>query len=104
MDCESDFVITVTPIEVDGKTATGLKVDLPNSPPLLAIIGRTGFVMCGFLNAEAAEKLNVAAATVSGVKNFEDVLKAEIKTATSKARLMGVKLGMTGKEAVKAFL
>jgi len=97
-------MITVTPQEINGKTATGLKVDLPDSPPLLAIIGRTGFVMCGFLNAEAAEKLNVAAAIVSGVKNFDDVLKAEIKTATSKARLMGVKLGMTGKEAIKAFL
>lgn len=97
-------MITVTPLEVDGKTATGLKVDLPNSPPLLAIIGRTGFIMCGLLNAEAAEKFNVAAATVSGVKNFEDVLEAEIKTATSKARSMGVKLGMTGKEAIKMFL
>jgi len=99
-----NLVISVTPLEIDGKTATGLKVDLPNSPPLLAIIGRTGFVMCGFLNAEAAEKLNVAAAVVSGVRNFEDVLKAEIKTATSKAQSMGVKLGMTGKEAIKAFL
>ena len=97
-------MITVSPLEIDGKNATGLKVELPNSPPLLAIIGRTGFVMCGFLNAEAAEKLNVAAAIVSGVKNFEDVLKAEIKTATSKARSMGVKLGMTGKEAIKMFL
>jgi len=99
-----NFVITVTPLGIDGKDAIGLKVDLPDSPPLLAIIGRTGFVMCGFLNAEVAEKFNVAAAIVSGVKNFEDVLKAEIKTATSKARLMGVKLGMTGKEAIKAFL
>lgn len=97
-------VITVTPLEINGKNATGLKVNLPNSPPLLAIIGRTGFVMCGFLNAEAAEKLNVSAAIVSGVKNFEDVLEAEIKIATSKAQLMGVKLGMTGKEAIKAFL
>jgi len=97
-------MISVYPLDIDGKNATGLKVDLPNSPPLLAVIGRTGFVMCGFLNAEAAEKFNVPAAIVTGVKNFDDVLKAEIKTATSKAKLMGVKLGMTGKEAVKAFL
>jgi len=97
-------MITVSPLDIDGKTAVGLKVDLPNSPPLLAVIGRTGFVMCGFLNAEAAEKFNVPAAIVTGVKNFDDVLKAEIKAATSKAKLMGVKLGMTGKEAVKAFL
>ncbi len=97
-------MITMAPLEIDGKTAVGLKVDLPNSPPLLAIIARTGFVMCGFLSVEVAEKFNVAAAVVSGVKNFEDVLKAEVKTATSKARLMGVKLGITGKEAIKAFL
>ena len=97
-------MITVSPLDIDGKTAVGLKVDLPNSPPLLAVIGRTGFVMCGFLNVEAAEKFNVPAAIVTGVKNFDDVLKAEIKTATSKAKLMGVKPGMMGKEAVKAFL
>jgi uncharacterized protein YunC (DUF1805 family) len=99
-----NFVITVSPLEIDGKNAIGLKVDLPNSPPLLAIIGRTGFVMCGFLNTEAAEKFNVAAAVVSGVRSFEDVLKTEIKKTTSKGQLLGVKLGMTGKEAIKAFL
>ena len=86
---------------VDDKTVTGLKVDLPDSPPLLAIIGGTGFVMCGFLNIDAAEKLNVTAAVVSGVRTFEDVLKAEIKAVTSKAKMKGITIGMKGEEAVK---
>jgi len=30
--------------------------------------------MCGFMNVEVAESFGVAAAVVSGVKNFQDVL------------------------------
>jgi len=83
------------------KTVTGLKVELPDSPPLLAMIAKDGFIMCGFLNIEAAEKLNVTAAVVSGVRAFEDVLKAEIKAVTSKAKSKGVTVGMKGEEALK---
>lgn len=97
-------MIDVTPLKIVDKTAVGLRVDLPDSPPLVLIIGRTGFVGCGFINIEAAEKLNVSAATVSGVKSFDDVLNAEIKAATSKAQAQGIKLGMNGKDAVKRLL
>jgi len=97
-------MINVTQLRIDGKAAVGLKVDLPDSPPLLMIIGQTGFVMCGFLNVEAAEKINVTAAMLSGVKTFDDVLEAEVKAATSKAHAKGVKPGIKGKEALKFFL
>lgn len=89
------------PVKVDGKGCQGLRVDLPESPPLLLIIAEKGFVMCGFLNIEAAEKLSVAAAVVSGVKSFEDVLNAQVKAATSKAKSLGVEAGMKGSEALK---
>jgi uncharacterized protein YunC (DUF1805 family) len=88
-------------LKIADKTETGLLVELPDSPPLVMIIGKTGFVMCGFLNMEAAEKLNVAAAMVSGVKSFEDVLNAEVKAATSKARMKGINVGMKGEEALR---
>jgi len=97
-------MIEVSPINIEDRTATGLRVQLPNSPPLVMIIGRKGFVACGFINMDAAEKLNVAAAMVSGVKGFEDVLNAEVKAATSKAQALGVKPGMKGKDAVRMFL
>ena len=79
-------------------------MELPESPPLLLLVGGRGFVMCGFLNVDAAERLNVAAAMVSGVQTFEDVLEAEVRAATSKARGMGVRPGMKGREAVKLLL
>lgn len=94
-------MICVEQLKIDEKSVTGLKVDLPDSPPLLAIIGKIGFIMCGFLSIDVAEKLNVTAAVVSGVKTFEDVLKAEIKAATSKAKMRGVIVGMKGEEALK---
>jgi uncharacterized protein YunC (DUF1805 family) len=101
-----NFLIDVTPLKIiDDKTALGLWVELPESPaPLVMIIGRLGFVCCGFLNIEVAEKLNVVAAVVSGVKNFDDVLNAEVKAVTSKAQTLGVKTGMKGKDALNLFL
>ena len=97
-------MIGVSPLRIGEKTATGLRVELPDSPPLLMIIGQKGFVGCGFINIDAAEKLNVAAATVAGVKSFEDVLNAAVKAATSKAQTEGVRVGMKGKKAVKLLL
>jgi uncharacterized protein YunC (DUF1805 family) len=76
-------------------------VDLPGSPPLLLVVAEKGFVMCGFLNVEVAEKLSVTAAGVSGVKSFEDVLNAPIKSVTSNARDLGVEVGMKGDEALR---
>lgn len=94
-------MIEIDRVRLDGHIAVGLRVDLPDSPPLVAIVGEKGFVMCGFLNVNAAEKLGVAAAMVSGVKTFDDVLRAEVKAVTSKAETWGVKCGMTGHEALR---
>ena len=94
-------MINIMPVKVDGKNCQGLRVDLPESPPLLLIIAEKGFVMCGFLNIEAAEKLGVAAAVVSGVNSFEDVLNAQVKAATSKAKNLGVEIGLKGREALE---
>jgi uncharacterized protein YunC (DUF1805 family) len=94
-------MINISSVKVGGKILSSIKVDLPESPPLVLIVGEKGFVMCGFLNAETAEKFNVAAAVVSGVKSFEDVLNAQVKIMTSKAKSLGVEVGMKGSEALK---
>lgn len=94
-------MISITTIKVDNKTCMGVRIELPDSPPLLLIAAEKGFVMCGFLNMEAAERMNVAAAMVSGVKTFEDVLNAQIKATTTKAKNLGVETGMRATEALK---
>jgi len=77
-----------------------MKSTLPDLPPLLIIKGEKGFVMCGYLNLDTAEKLGAAAAVVSGVNSFNDVLNAEIKAATSKAKKLGVEPGKTVKTVI----
>jgi uncharacterized protein YunC (DUF1805 family) len=95
-------MIDVTALKVDGKNCLGLRVDLPeSSAPLLLITAQKGFVMCGFLNIEAAERIGVSAATVSGVRTFDDVLSAPVKATTSKAKSLGVQEGMKGADALK---
>ena len=94
-------MINITSLKVDGKAFLGVRVELPDSPPLLLVVAEKGFVMCGFLNVEAAERLEIAAAMVSGVKAFDDVLDAQVKAVTSKAKSFGVEVGMKGTEALK---
>jgi uncharacterized protein YunC (DUF1805 family) len=95
-------MISIKSLRVDGKNCMGLRVDLPEGPsPLLLLIAEKGFVMCGFLNVEAAERIGVSAAMVSGVKTFEDVLSAPAKAVTLKARGLGVQEGMKGADALK---
>jgi len=97
-------MISIQTIKVDSKNYLGLRVDLPDSPPMLLIIAEKGFVMCGLLNIEAAERVGAAAAMVSGVKTFEDVLNAQVKAATSKAKGFGVEVGMKGADVLKRMI
>lgn len=81
-------------VAVRVKTVTdkvvGLEIELPNSPPLVLVVGDNAFVMCGFLNIEAAEKFGVPCARVVGVRTVEDVLNKEIQQSTSRAKEMGI--------------
>jgi uncharacterized protein YunC (DUF1805 family) len=94
-------MISIQTVRVDGKDCLGLRVELPDAPPLVLMIAEKGFVMCGFLNIDAAEKLGVTAAMVGGVKTFDDVLNAQIRAMTSKAKGFGIEAGMKGAEALK---
>jgi uncharacterized protein YunC (DUF1805 family) len=94
-------MISVMGVKVYDKVGLGVRVELPSSPPLLLVVAEKGFVMCGFLNVDGAEKLGVAAAVVSGVKSFEDMLNAQVEAVTSEAKNLGVNEGMKGVDALK---
>ncbi len=90
-------------IEVEGKK--GLAVEIPlNKAPLIMVKGEKGFIMCGYLNVEAAQKLGQAAAMVRGVSSAEDLLAAQIVAVTEAASQLGVSPGMTGEEALSHLL
>jgi uncharacterized protein YunC (DUF1805 family) len=87
-------------IELTSGTAIGLKLDMGNAP-LLLIKAPKGFVMCGYLNMDTANKLNDVAVKVTGVKTFDDVLNSKVVELSSKAEELGIQLGMTGRTALE---
>lgn len=78
----------------------GVKIDMGNAN-LLLIKADKGFIMCGYLDIETAERLNDVACIVKGVENFDDMLNAKIAKVTTKAKELGIREGMSGKDALK---
>ena len=87
-------------IKSGGKTAAGLEFPLGNAV-LVAARAEKGYVMCGYLSIETAEKLWDAAGVVRGVKTIEELLDGKVSGMTSKAKILGVETGMTGREALE---
>lgn len=80
--------------------AIGIKVAMPDAPPFLIIRARRGVIFCGYLNPEVAEKVGLVAAIVSGVKNLEEVLERPVVYSTKRAEALGIKPGISGREAL----
>ena len=89
-------------IKVDGGIFLGLKAVMKELPPLLLVKGDKGFVMCGYLSIDVAERLGAAAAVVSGVSSLNDVLNAEIRSATTKAKALGLEPGKVVRDVIGA--
>ncbi len=89
----------VEQINLEKGSAIGLKMDMEHAP-LLVIRARKGFVMCGYLNIEVANKLGDVAVRVTGVRSFEDVLNAKAVDVSEEAKKLGITTGMPAKEAL----
>jgi uncharacterized protein YunC (DUF1805 family) len=87
-------------INIDGKIVTGFEIPLQNAT-FVVVRAKNGFVMCGYMNLETAEKLGDAACVVRGVKTVDDLLNAKVVAVTKKAESFGIKIGITGKEALE---
>jgi uncharacterized protein YunC (DUF1805 family) len=79
------------------------KTNHPLSRPLLVVSGSRGVLSCGYLSLDAFERNGDAGAIVKGVDTYEDMLVAEVKAVSTRARELGVVVGMTGAEALKRF-
>lgn len=98
---EAHEVIKLKEIRVGDRAYLGVEISLPGSPPLVLIRGREGFAMCGFLDIRAAERANVVAARVPGVRSVEDMLEKEIAEVTSRAESRGIRAGMKLRDALE---
>lgn len=83
----------------EGKEFTAYSI--PTSNTNILIIGaKKGFLACGYLKVEVANKVNDICAIVTGVKTPDDMLNAKVVAVSEAAAELGIKEGMTGKEAL----
>ncbi|KAK3281409.1 hypothetical protein CYMTET_10802 [Cymbomonas tetramitiformis] len=68
--------------------------------PLLAVLGTRGLLACGYISAERCGANGDACATVTGVDSHEDMLHAKVEAISDPAERLGLKIGMTGAEAL----
>ncbi|MCL5874269.1 MAG: DUF1805 domain-containing protein [Candidatus Thermoplasmatota archaeon] len=93
-------MIQIENLPIDGEIYTGVKIETKPAP-IVVINGKKGFLMCGYLNMEAADKTGAVAASISGVNSFEDLLNKDVIKISAKAREAGIREGMKGREALK---
>lgn len=71
-----------------------------NNTFVLIIAAENGFLGCGYINVEVANKVGDVCAIVTGVKTPEDMLEAHVVAVSDEAAKLGVKKGMIGTEAL----
>lgn len=82
-----------------GKEFTAYSI--PTTNTFVLIIGaEKGFLGCGYLNVEIANKVGDVCAIVTGVKTPDDMLDAKVVAVSAAAAKLGIKEGMLGKEAL----
>src|SRR5699024_6619459 len=97
-------MITIKPLEVDGKQFTAVRVALPKTN-LLTISNDVGYIMCAALDVDVLNEMladrHVIAGRAVGVRSIDDLLHAPLEMITNAAsEAYGWEVGMTGKDAL----
>ncbi len=92
-------MITSEQVKISGLTYEYLRMDM-GSAPLVIVKGKKGFVMCGYLNLEAANKLGDCAVRVTGVKDLDSVLNSSAMGVSEEAKKLGIAEGQKVSEFI----
>lgn len=87
-------------LNVAGAEFEGICIGAPGGeghPNMLVITGKKGYIMCGYLNIETAEKFGDVACIISGA-DFNEMLANPVKAVTSEGEKLGIAEGMTGEQ------
>ena len=67
---------------------------------ILVIRAAHGLLGCGYISVDTAAKVGDALAVVSGVSDYESMLQASVKAVSPAAEALGVRPGMSGRDAL----
>ena len=90
-------------VQLDGNSLDAIAFATRNTK-ILVIRAAHGLLGCGYISTETAAKVGDALAVVSGVSNYEDMLKASVKAVSPAAEALGVRPGMSGRDALLKML
>lgn len=90
-------------IRLENGDVHGFFINLGKAP-LIVIKNDKGYIMCGYLNMDTANKLGDIAGIVTGVKTFDDVLNSKIVKISKEAKKKGLKIDMTAKDFLNKLL
>ena len=93
-------MLKVENVEIESKSFEFIHLEMP-AAPILILKGKKGFVMCGYLNIDAAEKLGDFAVRAPGVRDLDTLLDAEVAQCTSISSSAGVETGMKVREILR---
>lgn len=85
-------MIQIEDVKFGEKSYQFLKVEMGKAP-LILLKGEKGYVMCGYMNVSAAEKLGDVGVRVTGVNDLQSVLESKVLECTSEAAKIGIKQG-----------
>lgn len=83
-------------VKLRNGVVSAVRIDLQKAP-LIVVRSSKGYVMCGYLDMNIANKLGDVAAKVTGVSSIENVLDAEVVALSDEAINQGLELGITGR-------
>jgi len=87
---------------VNGKEFEGFCLPVPPSN-LIFLTTAKGFIGCGFFDMKTFGKLGIPAVMITGVSTLEELLAGKIVDMTVSAENIGVRIGMTGCDALLRF-
>ena len=93
-------MIEADTVEISGYKYEYIKVPMAKAP-LLLLKGKKGFVMCGYLNLDAANKLGDCAVRVSGVSDLRTLLDSKAAGVSEEAKKLGISEGQKVSEFVQ---
>ena len=68
---------------------------------LIILKGSRGYLICGYLNMNTANRFKDVAVKVTGVSSIEDCLKTKVVGCSREAKKLGIRKGQAVKEALK---
>lgn len=93
-------MIKTETLNVNGNAVEGVLLQSPGGeghPNMIVLVCKHGYIMCGYLNQEAATNFGDTACVIGG-SSFDDILKNPVKAVLPEAEKLGIKVGMTGEE------